>query len=482
MPAASFGQDGTAEDPDTDARADLRFAAGEALLGAGAAPGRLGALRGGRRLRPRLHRHDPLRRARRVPLGCPDPAIVFERSSDGGRTWSKPRFLCPCPGVEGQADPVLVTDERGRLFATWMNDFVVHFSRSDDFGRTWTEPRPVDGRLRWSDKPWIGVSDDGKDVYITFNGPGRSEGTPYTVYSHNAGTRWSQPVGGVRTNGLYWFAGGLTVTPEGTAISSQDAYEQDYRGRRAPVRAAFGRWWTLVEPGTHRGVQAGTPLSRWAGCGLGFLGTTDGDRLRRRWSRLRPVESADRAGRTRARLPAVERQQGRDVVAPRKVSAAKESRVDSEFPMIVAADPATSGSRGWTTITGAGTRGTVISDDGGHTWLTPVRLSTRQTALPYKSPRGFRFPYGDYGQLAIDGHGRTHAVWGGASTTSVRGASGTPAAHYRSDRSPSELISGQHSALRTRAAEMLTAEMLKCSKRRPPLPRRPPGPGRRCRR
>jgi hypothetical protein len=37
-------------------------------------------------------------------------------------------------------------------------------------------------------------------------------------------------VGGVLTNGLYWFAGGLTVTPEGAAISSQDAYEQDYNG------------------------------------------------------------------------------------------------------------------------------------------------------------------------------------------------------------------------------------------------------------
>ena len=59
---------------------------------------------------------------------CPDPAIVFEHSDDGGRTWGDPRPLCRCQGVEEQADPVLTTDGRGRVFATWMNDYDVHFA------------------------------------------------------------------------------------------------------------------------------------------------------------------------------------------------------------------------------------------------------------------------------------------------------------------------------------------------------------------
>lgn len=171
MPAASFGEDDTVGDDDTDdTEAHPRFAP-EMLFWA---PGQRQD-----DWEPSVaadeHGHVYIATTRfdgpNACRDCPDPAIVFERSSDGGRTWSSPRFLCPCPGVEEQADPVLVTDERGRVFATWMNDFAVQFSRSDDFGRTWTDPRPVDGPLRWSDKPWLGVSEGGKDVYITFNGP-----------------------------------------------------------------------------------------------------------------------------------------------------------------------------------------------------------------------------------------------------------------------------------------------------------------------
>jgi hypothetical protein len=110
MPAASFGQDGPVEALDTGVEASLRFAP-ERLF---SAPG------------PRQDDWEPSVAADdfgHVYIAttrfngtdacrgyCPDPAIVIERSSDGGRTWSGPRFLCTCPGVDGQADPVLVTD------------------------------------------------------------------------------------------------------------------------------------------------------------------------------------------------------------------------------------------------------------------------------------------------------------------------------------------------------------------------------------
>jgi hypothetical protein len=412
MPAASFGEDDTVGDDDTDdAEAHPRFAP-ERLFSA-----------------PGQHQDDWEPSVAADDQGhvyiattrfdgpnacrdCPDPAIVFERSSDGGRSWSSPRFLCPCPGVEEQADPVLVTDERGRVFATWMNDFAVQFSRSDDFGRTWTDPRSVDGRLRWSDKPWIGVSEDGKDVYITFNGPGRSAGTPYTVNSHDAGATWSRPVGGVRTNGLYWFAGGLTVTPEGTAISSQDAYEQNYKGDVLlyVLRSEDGgRSWSRVPIAES---SQGRRCPRFAGCGLGFLGpqiaiaTDDGGRVYVVWN-----ETTRSGGPARIYLRWSD-DEGETWSPARKISSAKEGRVDNEFPMIAADDRGDVRVAWMDNRTGRWNTWYRRSADGGRTWSGSVRLSDRPDGAPYKSARGFRFPYGDYGQLAVDGRGRTHAAWG----------------------------------------------------------------------
>jgi hypothetical protein len=411
MPGASFGQDGAVGDLDPKANAGHRFAS-ERLF---SAPAQRGddwepsvAADGSGHVYIATTRFDGPNACRK----CPDPAIVYERSSDGGRTWSGPRFLCPCRGVEEQADPVLVTDERGRLFATWMNDFVVQFSRSDDFGRTWTQPRSVDGRLRWSDKPWIGVSDGGKDIYIAFNGPGRTEGTPYTVYSHDAGASWSRPVGGVRTNGLYWFAGGLTVTPKGTAISSQDAYEQDYRGNVLlyVLRSEDGgRSWTSVPIAKSR---QGRRCPKWAGCGLGFLGpqmaisTDEGGRVYVLWN-----QTSYDGGPAQVYLRR-SADDGATWSPARKISSANEGGVDSEFPMITAAGPgdvrvAWMDNRSWLWNTWYRR-----STDGGRTWSGTARLSDRPDGAPYKSRGGFGFPYGDYGQLAVDGRGRTHAAWG----------------------------------------------------------------------
>jgi photosystem II stability/assembly factor-like uncharacterized protein len=159
----------------------------------------------------------------------------------------------------------------------------------------------------------------------------------------------------VLTNGLYWFAGGLTVTPEGAAISSQDAYEQDYNGNVLlyVLRSEDGgRSWSRVPIVQSR---QGRRCSRWAECGLGFLG---------------PQIAIAAADRGDVRVAWMDNRTGR-----------------------------------WNTWYRR-------SADGGRTWSGSVRLSDRPDGAPYKSPRGFRFPYGDYGQLDVDGRGRTHAAWG----------------------------------------------------------------------
>ena len=61
--------------------------------------------------------------------------------------------------------------------------------------------------------------------------------------------------------------------------------------------------------------------------------------------------------------------------------------------------------------------------DGGATWSADARLSDLGSGAPYKHPEGYVFPYGDYLEIAVDGAGTSHVIWGeGASWT---GAGGT---------------------------------------------------------
>ena len=60
--------------------------------------------------------------------------------------------------------------------------------------------------------------------------------------------------------------------------------------------------------------------------------------------------------------------------------------------------------------------------NGGATWSAAVKLSDLATGAPYKSAAGYAFPYGDYLEIAVDGWGRGHFIWGaGASYTGPGG-------------------------------------------------------------
>ena len=52
------------------------------------------------------------------------------------------------------------------------------------------------------------------------------------------------------------------------------------------------------------------------------------------------------------------------------------------------------------------------SADAGATWSPRARLSDVTSGFAYVTRRGFREPYGDYGEIAITSTGTTIAVWG----------------------------------------------------------------------
>src|SRR5262245_5026576 len=163
---------------------------------------------------------------------CPDPAMILHVSRDGGRTWGPDRYLCRCRGWKGQFDPLIeVVPDTGDVVAVWMNQYKIHSSRSSDHGRTWSRPVWIHPDVRFGDKPNLAISDDGQDLYVQFNGP--TDGDNYVAVSHDGGETWSTER---LTDGpRYYFDYGGAVLPDGRVVFSQISFS--YTG---PHHAAAG--------------------------------------------------------------------------------------------------------------------------------------------------------------------------------------------------------------------------------------------------
>jgi hypothetical protein len=76
---------------------------------------------------------------------CMAVGLAWPAPAEAGATWYGDQHMCPdCKNVQGQNDPEIKVGADGIIYASWMNDYDVVFSRSDDHGRTWT--RPIDLR------------------------------------------------------------------------------------------------------------------------------------------------------------------------------------------------------------------------------------------------------------------------------------------------------------------------------------------------
>jgi len=149
---------------------------------------------------------------------CPDPAMIVHVSTDGGSTWRAEQYLCTCKKVKGQFDPIIdVVPTTGVVYAVWMNDYNIVFSKSTNHGSTWSTPVPVYGNVSFGDKPNMGMSPDGRNVYVLFNGP--TGGDVYAAVSHDAGATWTQVR--VTNDDRYHYDYGVNVLPSGRVLSSE---------------------------------------------------------------------------------------------------------------------------------------------------------------------------------------------------------------------------------------------------------------------
>jgi hypothetical protein len=347
------------------------------------------------------------------PGNCPSAFMGLQRSADGGKTWGKVTPLCACKG-SWQYDPMIeVVPDTGDVYAAYLNGFNTVFLKSTDHGKTWSAPVRTYGNVSWTDKPALAMSDDGRDVYISFNGP--TGGDPFVAQSHDFGKTWTQTK--LVDSKRYYFAFDADVLHDGTILFAESSI--DYSGpATSPVgvvkHVAFishdrGKHWSQVVVDT---VDVGEPCTS-AGCGPDFYIGHEG-------------MSADNQGHLVYLYDGATTEFGPQQIYAR-TSGDEGATWSSRTALSVAGENATTpaveqirngDARAWYMQTGNGDAPDSwnvwyrSSNDGGTTWSAPVKLSDATSGAGYKSADGFDEVYGDYGEICITSAGKAIAAWG----------------------------------------------------------------------
>lgn len=334
--------------------------------------------------------------------------LLFRASSNGGRSWSPERLICRRgTRVPFQYDPQLAAIDGGTVDAVCLNGFLpgVAFARSRDHGQTWSRSIRLDRPLRYSDKPTLAVSHDGKHVYVAFN----SYNALYVAASHDGGTTWSAPVKATRENRWYYSYSGA-VAPDGSvwfAVGGESGHDQTGNVHVELVTSADGgaTWRTLLFAVAHEGAPC-----RLHNCYPDFFSAQSAvavDGL----GRLLVVYAKNQTKQGPNSLYASRSSDGAHWSAPALLN----GRGNNTSPQLAAGTAPgdfrliwqdnRNGAHAWNTWY-ARTR------DGGASWSRAVRLSDRATGAPYKSLAGYYFPFGDYLGLAVGAKGTDYAIWG----------------------------------------------------------------------
>jgi BNR repeat-like domain len=338
---------------------------------------------------------------------CPSPTMFLIVSNDNGKTWSPPRLIAP-PG-SGQIDVQIVVDPLdGRtVYASWLQDSksIIAVAKSTDFGVMWTTVR-ANKTNAGTDKDILVVR--GKDVYVGYN----HSQTVWVSASHDGGATFTSTKVNQNAKFGWSLTGGAAIDNAGNVYYAWTGYTQN-GGAKGPVNIYVskstdgGTNWTatLVD------VSGAPPTCADFLCGWAFLGpgtamaSDAAGKLYLLWN-----SGTVDFGPERIYFSASD--DGVNWSPKLDVSRAAVG-VGHAFPAIVA------GSAGDVRIAWMDQRNFPHWDvyyrgsaDGGATWSPEVTLSTFVLGYSYIFTDGFRFPFGDYFELALDFQDRTHAVWG----------------------------------------------------------------------
>ena len=340
---------------------------------------------------------------------CPVPTMTVVVSGNNGATWETPREIAPLGTSQFDAQIVVDPLDHRTVYAAWLqndkHDVVV--AKSEDFGETWTvtlASRDA-GEL---DKPVLAVR--GRDVFVAYN----LASSVLLATSHDAGTTFTTSLVNPRTQRGWAQVGGGTVDSAGSVYLSWAAYQRGEEHGQGPVDLYVSKstdngktWITTLLDESGAPPECATDECGWAYLGAQIAIASDSA------GTLYTLWNSGTAGSNTERIYFSTSTTGGSTWSPRADVSRAGLGTTHAFPTIVA------GAEGDVRIAWMDTRNAPLwntfyrnSTNGGATWSAETRLSTFVPGFSYIEPDGFKFPFGDYFSMNIDGRGDTQVVWG----------------------------------------------------------------------
>ncbi len=343
--------------------------------------------------------------------------LLFQRSNDGGNTWSAPALITPHAFLDkSQYDPQIMVDPvDGRtVWASFLQDTnsLIAVVKSTDFGHTWSAPMLVSTRPPGLDKDELAVR--GREIVVAYD----DNKNTWASISLDGGASWTtREVFPTSDRFSISLAAGAAIDSHGNIFISWDGFDKAHRklgNGPATVWVSkstdFGKTWTR----TVIDVSGAPP--NCTNCGYAYLSAQmdlrigSDDTIYLLWNSSVDVTNfaPERIYFSRST------DDGRSYSARVDVSNAP-AGVEHCFPSIAVGKQAGDVRIGWMdTRTGRWNLFFRKSSDGGESFSQTVQISSFVPGYPYLHPNGYDSPYGDYFSMVVDDENRTQMAFGEA--------------------------------------------------------------------
>jgi hypothetical protein len=345
--------------------------------------------------------------------GC-DLHLLFQRSSDGGVTWTAPKPIAPGHTKGGQYDSQIVVDPLdGRtIWASFLENTnsLIAVVKSTDFGETWSPLRIVSDLPPGLDKDTLIVRgnlvavgyDDNLNTWASVSLDGGNTWATHEIFPGDA--QFNVPLsagGGIDSSGNLFF--------------SWDSFDQAHsQNGDGPVTlwvtrsTDYGKHWkrTVID------VSGAPPPCN--NCGFAYLSAQmamkigSDDTIYLLWNGT--VDQTDFAPE---RIFFARSTDDGKSYSPRKELSDAPAGVEHCFPALAVGTEEGDVRIGWMDMrTGAWNLFSRLSLNSGKDFSSTAQVSGFVPGYPYLTQAGYGSPYGDYFQMVVDDHNDTQMAFG----------------------------------------------------------------------